>query len=183
MTKEWSAQCSTRQHQLLKKNDENPGNLLYDAEHSFPSFMIHLIAIGGYMQTHVLGIIFALVATYFIGSMWHGPLFGKLWMELNNIPMPKKEDMKFSMMLPGLSANFAMVILQCAVLGRTFQIVQLDNIGQALLIATIIWLPFSALLLANIYAWSGRSFKVWLLDAAHAWISILAVAAILYATL
>jgi len=145
--------------------------------------MIHLIAIGGYMQTHVLSIVFALVATYFIGSMWHGPLFGKLWMELNHIPMPKKEDMKFSMMIPGLSANFVMVILQSAVLGRTFQIVQLDNIWQALLIATIIWLPFSALLLANIYAWSGRSWKVWLLDAGHAWVSILAVAAILYATL
>ncbi len=148
-----------------------------------PSFMIHLIAIAGYVQSHVLGIFLALLATYVIGSVWHGPLFGTLWMKLNNIPMPKKEDVKFSMMLPGLSANLVMVILQSAVLGRTFQIVRLDNIGQALLIATIIWLPFSALLLANIYAWSGKSYKVWLLDAAHAWISILAVAAILYATL
>lgn len=145
--------------------------------------MIHLIAIGQYMQTHVLSIVLALVATYIIGSVWHGPLFGKIWIKLNNIPVPKKEDMKFSMMFPGLGANFIMVLLQSAVLGRTFQIVQLDNMGQALLIATIIWLPFSALLLANIYAWSGRSFKVWLLDAMHAWVSILAVAAILYVTL
>ncbi len=145
--------------------------------------MIHLIAIGQYVQTHVLSIVLALVATYIIGSVWHGPLFGKLWMKLNCIPMPKKEDMKVSMMFPGLAANFALVTLESAVLGRTFQIVQLDSIWHALIIATIIWLPFSALVLANIYAWSGRSFKVWLLDAMHAWVSILAVAAILYATL
>lgn len=145
--------------------------------------MIHLIAIGQYVQTHLLGIFLALVATYVIGSVWHGPLFGKLWMELNKIPMPKKEDRKVSMMFPGLAANFVFVVLESAVLGRTFQIVQLDSIWHALIIATIIWLPFSALLLANIYAWSGKSFKVWLLDAMHAWISILAIAAILYATL
>ena len=114
--------------------------------------MIHLIAIGQYVQTNILGILIAIVATFAIGFMWHGPLFGKQWMKLNNIPEPKKEDMKFSMMVPGLSANFVMVFVQAAVLGRAFQIVSLANVGQALIIATIIWLPFSALLLVNIYA-------------------------------
>lgn len=145
--------------------------------------MIHLIAIGEYVSTHVLGIVLAILASYVIGFMWHGPLFGKQWIALNNIPVPKKEDMKFSMMLPGLSANLVMVLVQSAVLGRTFQIVSLSGVGQALIIAVILWLPFSALLLGNIYAWSGKSLKVWLLDSAHALVSILAIAAILYATL
>ena len=145
--------------------------------------MIHLIALGEYAQTHVLSIIFALLATYFIGSMWHGPLFGKLWIKLNHMPTPKKDDMKFSMMLPGLTANFFLVVVESIVLGRTFQIVSLSGVGQALLIATIIWLPFTALVLANIYAWSGKPMKLLLLDCAHSLISLWAVAAILYVTL
>jgi Protein of unknown function (DUF1761) len=145
--------------------------------------MIHLIAVGTYVQTHVAGIILAILVSYVIGFVWHGPLFGKQWMTLNKIPMPKKEDMKFSMMLPGLSANLVMVFVQSAVLGRAFQLVSLANIGEALIIATIIWLPFSALLLVNIYAWGGKPVKLMLLDCGHALVSMWAIAAVLYATL
>ncbi len=145
--------------------------------------MIHLLAIAGYVQTHVLGILLAILATYVIGFIWHGPLFGKVWMELNNLTPPKKEDMKFSMMLPGLSANFVAVIVQSAVLGRTFQIVALRNIGDALLIAVILWLPFTCLTIVNSYAWLGRPVKAMVLDSAHYLVSILAVAAVVYATL
>ncbi len=145
--------------------------------------MVHLIAVGTYVQTHIIGILLAIVASYIIGFIWHGPLFGKQWIALNNMKQPSKDEMKFSMMLPGLSANFVMVFVQSAVLGRAFQLVSLSNIGDALIIATIIWLPFSALLLANIYAWSGKPMKLFVLDSAHALVSMWAIAAVLYATL
>lgn len=147
-----------------------------------PSFLIHLIAVAQYVQTHLIGIGLAIVASYVIGFLWHGPLFGKQWIKLSNLPEPKKDEMKFSMMLPGLSANFVMVFVQSAVLGRAFQLVSLANIGEALIIATIIWLPFSALLLVNIYAWSGKPVKLMVLDSAHALVSLYAIAAILYVT-
>lgn len=150
----------------------------------FPSpFMIHLITVAGYVQSHVLGIVLAILASYVIGFVWHGPLFGKQWMELNNIPMPKKEDMKFSMMLPGLSANLVLVFVQSAVLGRTLQIVSLANVGQALIIATILWLPFTALTKVNTYAWAGKPVKLMALDAGYYLVTIWAIAAILYVTL
>ncbi len=145
--------------------------------------MIHILAVAAYVQTHILGMLLAIAATYVIGFLWHGPLFGKQWIKLNKMPMPKKEEMKFSMMLPGLSANFLMVFVQSAVLGRALQILSLHNVGDALIIATILWLPFSALLLLNIYAWGGKPMKLWLLDSAHALFSLLAVAAVLYVTL
>lgn len=145
--------------------------------------MIHLLAVASYVQTHVLSIVLAIAVSYVIGFLWHGPLFGKQWIKLNGIPMPKKGDATFSMMLPGLTANLVMVFVQSAVLGRTFQIVSLANIGEALIIATIIWLPFSALLLINIYAWSGKPVKLMALDCGHAWVSLLAVAGVLYVTL
>lgn len=143
--------------------------------------MPHLLAIGTYVQNHVPAILLAILATYVIGFVWHGPLFGNLWMKLNNLQQPKKGEMKFSMMLPGLSANFLMVFVQAAIVGRTFELVALQGIGDALLIATILWLPFTALSMLNTNAWLGKSWKITVLDSAHYLLSIWAVAAVLYA--
>jgi hypothetical protein len=145
--------------------------------------MIHLIAIASYVQTHLLSILLAILVSYVIGFTWHGPLFGKLWMSYNNITPPKKGDMKFSMMLPGLIANFVLVFTQSAVLGRTFQIVSLSSVGQALLIATILWLPFTGLTIVNSYAWQGKKAGHMALDAAFYLVSLWAVAAVLFYTL
>ena len=145
--------------------------------------MIHLMAIGSYVQSHLLGIVLAILATYVVGFVWHGPLFGKQWIALNRMTPPKKGEMKFCMMLPGLTANFVMVFVQSAVLGRAFQILLLPHVGHALLIATIIWLPFSALFIANIYLWSGKPWKLLLLDSFHGLVALWAVAAVLYWTL
>ncbi len=145
--------------------------------------MIHLIAIAGYVSTHVVGIILAIIVSFAVGFLWHGPLFGKQWMALNKMEQPKKEEMKFSMMLPGIAANIVMVFVQSAVLGRAFQILILPNIGYAFIIATILWLPFTALTIVNSYAWTGKPVQLMVLDAAFYLVSLYAVAAVLYATL
>lgn len=145
--------------------------------------MIHLIAVGSYVSTHLVGILLAIVATYVVGFIWHGPLFGKQWMALNNMTPPAKGEMKFSMMMPGLTANFVMVFVQAAVLGRAYQILALSSIMDAFVIAIIVWLPFTALSLVNTNAWLGKPWKLTVLDVGHYLVSILAVAAVLYATL
>lgn len=145
--------------------------------------MEHLTAIAQYVQGHILGIILAILATYVVGFLWHGPLFGKLWMHYNKMTPPKKGEMKFSMMLPGLSANLVMVFAQSAVMGRSFEILLLPNIGYALLIATIFWLPFTGLVIVNSYAWEGRKAGHMCLDAAFYLVSLWVIAAVLYVTL
>ncbi len=145
--------------------------------------MEHLVAVGQYVQGHVLGIVLAIVASIAIGFMWHGPLFGKQWMAYNKMTPPKKKDIKFSMMVPGLVMSVIMLFVQASVLGRAFQLVSLTGIGQALIIAVIIWLPFTALTIANIYVWSGKPKGLVMLDCGYSLASMLATAAILYATL
>ncbi|OGJ64071.1 hypothetical protein A3C37_01050 [Candidatus Peribacteria bacterium RIFCSPHIGHO2_02_FULL_53_20] len=145
--------------------------------------MEHLIAISMYLQTHITGVLLAIAASYVVGFLWHGPLFGAQWMAWNNITPPRKEDMKFFMMLPGLSANFVLVFIQSAVLGRAFQILLLPNITYAFIIATILWLPFTGLTIVNSYAWLGKPVKLMVLDAAYYLVSLWVIAAVLYATL
>ena len=145
--------------------------------------MTHLLALTSYIDTHVMSIVLSILASFVLGFIWYGPLFGAQWMAYNNITKPKKEDMKFSMMLPGISASIVAVFVQSAVLGRMFEIMQPDSIGQVLLIATILWLPFTALTIVNSYAWSGKRIGHMSLEAGYYLFSIWTTAAILYATL
>jgi len=145
--------------------------------------MDHLIAIGLYLQTHILGVVLAVVLSFLIGFLWHGPLFGKQWMKFNNIPEPKKEDIKFSMMLPGIGASLLMAFVQATVIGRTFELVALTGMADALIIATVLWLPFTALVLLNEYTWAGKSFAHSCFDAAYNLASMWAIAIVLYVTL
>ncbi len=145
--------------------------------------MEHVLALVQYAQTHVLAILACIILSYIVGSVWHGPLFGKQWMAYNKITPPKKGEMKFSMMVPGLVASFFHMLVLSTVMGRTFQLVALTNVWQALLIAFILWLAFTGLAFGNSYAWEGKSKGHWAISAGYYLVMMLASAAILYATL
>lgn len=143
--------------------------------------MEHILALGQYAQSHALAILACILAAYVIGFNWHGPLFGKQWMAYNKMTPPKKGEVKFSMMVPGLVASFFHQLVLATVMGRTFQLVSLTNIWQALLIAFILWLAFCGLAFANSYAWEGKKFGHWCLAAGYYLVTMLVSAAILYA--
>jgi|GEM_PF-446096 len=143
--------------------------------------MDHLIAVAQYVQTHWIAVLLAVAASFLVGFLWHGPLFGKHWMKFNNIAEPRKEDIKFSMMIPGISASLVMAFVQAAIMGRAFELVALSNIGDALIIAVILWLPFTALTIVNEYTWAGKSVAHMCFDAFYNLASMLAIAAVLFA--
>lgn len=142
--------------------------------------MEHLIALGTYAQTHVLAILICIVVGIAIGFIWHGPLFGQKWIKLNGLTPPKKGEATFGMMLPGFIAAIIMLFVQAMVMGRTFELVALTGIGQALLIAVVLWLPFTGLVILNSNAWLGKSWAHTAIDAGYNLVSMLAIAAILY---
>lgn len=150
-------------------------------DYPFPLPMEHIIALVGYAQSHALAILACIILSYVVGSVWHGPLFGKQWMAYNKITPPKKEDMKFSMMVPGLVASFFHMLVMTTVMGRTFELVALANVWQALLIAFILWFAFLGLAFANSYAWEGKPVGHWAISAGYYLVMMLASAAILYA--
>lgn len=143
--------------------------------------MIHLVALAQYVQQSWLAVLLSIVAGLFIGFMWHGPVFGKQWMKYNKITPPKPEDMKFSMMIPGFVAGIVMLFVQATILGRTFEVIAIMNLGQALLIGSIISVAFTGLTIVNGYTWSGKAYGHMFMDAAFNLVSTWAVCAIVYA--
>lgn len=145
--------------------------------------MTYLTPLSLYVQTHIVDILLAILATYGVGFLWHGPLFGKQWMAENKIKPPKKGEASFSMMLPGLSANFVMVFLQATVLGWLFETLRITGMEQAMIVAVILWLPFTALAIVNMYAWSGKTIRHMYLDAGYNLASMLVITAVLVVTM
>lgn len=142
--------------------------------------MEYVSASFAYVQAHVLAVIVALVVSYIIGFVWHGPLFGKLWMGYNKMTPPKPGEMKFSMMTPGLLANLVFMIALCGVLGITFAAFGITTLWGALMISKCLWFAFIGLSMANSYAWEGKKFGHWLLDAAYYLVIVEVTAAILF---
>lgn len=134
-----------------------------------------------YAQGNLFGIFIALLVSYGIGTLWHGPLFGKRWMAYNGMKQPKKEDVKFSMMVPGLVANFFHVVTLCMVLGLLMELTS-DSVWDAIGIATVLWIPFTALAFVNNYAWAGKKVGHMVLDIGYYLVSYWAIAAVLFAT-
>lgn len=145
--------------------------------------MEHLLAVWNYVATHPLGVVGAIAASFILGFLVHGPLFGPVWIRLNGITPPTPGEMKLSLMIPGFIASILLPFFQVAVLGRTFQIVALTGMWQALLIAAIIWFPFTAMVIANEYLWAGKSWKLVAFDALYNLATVWLIAAIAYATL
>lgn len=145
--------------------------------------MIHLLAILGYAETHLIALALAGISSFVLGMPWYGPLFGKPWMEANKIQPPKPEDMKFSMMLPGIAGSVTTAVVQAAFIGRAFQILQLRSPLDAIAIATLVWLPFTGLTFFSNYIWVGRPMKLSFIDGGFYLVSLWVISLICYVTL
>jgi hypothetical protein len=144
--------------------------------------MVHLIAIAGYVQSHVVGVLLAIVASIAVGFVWHGVLFNKPWARMTNLGH-LTDAQKRQGMIEGMAVSMVMAFLQAAVIGRALQILFLPNILHAFVIATAIWVPFTGMTMLNNYVWSRKPIAFFLIDAGYSLASLWAIAAVVYATL
>ncbi len=147
----------------------------------FPhSSMVHFQALGLFIISHPLVLIGCMVVYMLIGSVWYGPLFMKEWAKLTGMDKVKKEVMQKAMW-PAMIASLATAFVQSVVMGRTFQIVDMSHWAYALVIATILWFPFTFMVLAQNYAYTMKSWKLLFIDSGYMLVSMWAMAAILFA--
>lgn len=91
---------------------------------------------------NLLAIILAALATFIIGFLFHGPLFGKLWMRLANIHPTGKE--KFSDMIPQMAWNL------------------LVNLVTAGVMSLLLWILFSSPLIGEKTWYKGGIWGFWI---------------------
>ncbi len=128
-----------------------------------------------------LPIFLAALASFAVGALWYGPVFGKTWMKLMNFT---PESMKAMKMTPAraMAIGFASQVVFAFVLAVFVGGLALD-VPSALTLAFWIWLGFYATTTLGGYLWEGKSFKLVAFNMAYQLVGLLVTAAVLGAFL
>lgn len=127
---------------------------------------------------------FAVVTAAFssmvLGSLWYGPLFGKLWMKLSGHKMNSggKNNMG---MLYGIAAVGAFVeaYILSHVLVFASSYMDTSGVSAGLSSGFWMWLGFVATVTLGNVLWYGQSWKLWFLVNSYYLTSLLVMGAIL----
>lgn len=134
-------------------------------------------------QINLIAVLIAAVSAFVIGFLFHGPLFGKLWMRLANIHPTGNE--KFSDMLPQLFWNFIVNLVTAFVMAGTFWLVfSSPIIGEitwykGAICAIWLWLGFLVTSSSIEVIWMGRTVKHWLFEVACSFVTMAVMGAII----
>lgn len=118
---------------------------------------------------------------FLIGFLLHGPVAGKLWLELAHIT-PTSEE-KMIDMLPRMGMNFFIQFLFALAFSILYSLVRgtpgMEGVLGVTVLALIVWAGF---VLTTTYVeviWMGRSFQLWLFEAVASLITCLVIATII----
>ncbi len=122
------------------------------------------------------------LASFALGGLWYGPLFGKQWIAMMGYT---PESMKAMKMTPGKAMTIMalLALLMMYVLAHAIIFgVAYTGIGGAvggMMGAFYYWLGFIVPLTAGPYLWEDKSWKLWAFNAAYYLIALLIGGAIL----
>lgn len=128
-------------------------------------------------------VILAALAAFFIGFMFHGPLFGKLWMRLANIQPTGKE--KLSDMMAQMGLNFLANVVAAYVLSVIYLFAstspEMGGSGalNGMTCAFWVWLGFVVTATSMDVIWMGKSKNLWYFEVIASLVSFLAMGAII----
>lgn len=126
---------------------------------------------------NLLAVVIAAVANFMIGFLFHGPLFGKLWMRLANVTPTGNE--KFSDMYGQMAWNLLANLVCAFILGTMIQYTGAVGAVTGMIFAVFVWFGFVVTSSSMDVIWMGRSYKLWLFEVASSLVSFLAMGAIL----
>lgn len=141
--------------------------------------MIHLQALGSFILAHPLAIVVCVVAYMIIGFVWYGPLFTKPWSRLTGMDKVDKNELQKAM-VPAMLTSVATGFVMTVVLGRGMQILAIQSWIDPLVICVVLWFPFTAMVMAQTYAYTMKSFQLLLIDAGYILVSMFAISMILF---
>lgn len=108
----------------------------------------------------------ATVLSFLLGAVWYGPLFGKAWLEENNITTEKLEQLKKEFN-PGKTYGLTLVLsfLSAAVFGMFIgPHPGLSFAVSAGVAAGFFWIATS---FASTYLWEGKTLRHWLINGGY----------------
>jgi hypothetical protein len=134
------------------------------------------------LPINLVSVFVAAVVAFIIGFLFHGPLFGKLWMKLANIHPTGKE--KLSDMIPQMLKNLLANIVCAYILAMFIYPISnyynsVGNILGGMGIAFWAWLGFLVTSSSMDVIWMGKPKNLWVFEIVSSLTTFLAMGAIL----
>lgn len=135
------------------------------------------------MPVNFLAVLVAAVAAFIIGFLFHGPVFGKVWMRLANVHPTGNE--KFSDMYGQMFLNLVANILTAYVLAVIYLFASTSpymggsGVWNGVVCAFWVWLGFQVTITSMDVIWMKKPAKLWAFEAVAALVSFAAMGAII----
>ena len=132
---------------------------------------------------HFLAVIVAAVAAFIIGFLFHGPLFGKLWMKLADVHPTGNE--KMSDMYGQLVMNLIVNIVSAYTLALVYAYVSTSTYSSGpglwtgIMCGVLVALGFQASITSIEVIWMKQSVKLWLFECVSALVVFMTMGAII----
>ncbi len=119
-----------------------------------------------------LAILLCVIASVVIGSLWYGPFFGKQWMKIVGIEMPKTMTPKVKkMMMKSYGIQIVGSIVMAFVMAHSMVFAMaylgITGVSAGLQGGFWNWLGFVAPVLLGPVIWEGKPWKLWFINAGY----------------
>lgn len=119
------------------------------------------------IEVNYLAVLACGISAMILGSLWYGPVFGKLWMSLSGLTMKDMESAKKSGMAWRYLLMFVSSLVMAYVLAHFLYYTDATTIQTGLMTAFWLWLGFIATISLGGVLWENKSFKLYLLNNAY----------------
>ena len=123
-------------------------------------------------------ILVATIASFILGALWYGPVFGKYWMKLMNFDKNSTKKMKLTG-TQAMGIGFVITIISVYILAHFVDYLEVTSIAGAAQLAFWLWLGIQVPVIIGSFLWEGRSFKLFLFNGAYRLIDIILITSIL----
>ena len=126
-------------------------------------------------MVNYLAVLVAAIAAFAVGMLWYTVLFGKMWRKEMGIVEGASMDGMATSMIGGFISTLVMTYVLAGLIAYAGN----HTLMVALAIAFWIWLGFVATIMSNIIWYEKRSWRIYLINAAHYLTAMLVAAAVL----
>lgn len=127
------------------------------------------------VSINYFSVLVAAVVSIIVGSLWYGPLFGKLWMSLMGISPESMEEAKKGMG-KRYAAAFVGSLLTAYVIANLVLLFGVTSVSGAFSVAFWSWLGFIVPVLLGSVLWENRPNKLYILNVSYWLVSLFLVA-------
>lgn len=120
-------------------------------------------------------VIVSAIATFILGMLWYGPIFGKVWGRLSKRDITQKPEHMGARALVALVSNGVYAWGLAVLIGS----LGITTIGLGLCIASLVWGTFISMVYLNSVLWDGHDLKLYCFNTVYNLVMVMLMAIII----